>query len=298
MAKNKKRINEVIGKARHPAEIPMTVVAIVITVAVYGLLTYALVFGASDVAVISKIMSFLGAKSRAIDFCIRVGGPAIFVVLLFLLGKLVMASVSYVGEVSTENPRLDDTKYDEVKKIYSDFISELEIAKAPVVYVGDHKDPSYLGVTICSEKVICLSQRTITNAYKSEDFSEVRDELVRKLARIYLGHYYIPMVVFSYVARLLPIFHSICERILCYSVDGFSKEVLGKEEVISKLFYDNYDGDNYSEEDDINEIVKKTIKNVSSYEKNGRAYNNFFSSEPPVIYRLDALVNDKPGKVL
>lgn len=297
MARQKRRIHKVIKEARHPKENLIIAIAIIITLTIYGLLTYALIFASNDGEIVNRIMSFLGARSRAIKLCITIGGPAIFLIIVVLLIMLSKASITYIGEVSSENPRLEDTKYKEVLDIYNNLIKELEIVKPPLVYVADKYDPSYLGVTICSDKVLCISRSTISYAYKHNDFSEVKNELVRKLARIYLGYYYIPAIMISFVAKLIKPFNNLCERSFCYSIDKFTSIVLGKEETIKQIFFSYYDEDDF-EIEDFNKLVEKVSTNVDSYERDGRIYNNRTNCTPPVVYRLDALIHDKPGKLI
>ena len=297
MKNRSKKIYSTVKKARHPAEIPVTVIAAVITVAFYLLVTYALVIGANDDAVIGRIMNFLGARARVINYCIRIGGPAIFVIFLILLGRLCLADVSYVGKLASSCPKLENTKYEEIKALYADVIKDLEIEKPPAVYIGEVDDPSYLGITVCSNKALCLNPDDIKDALKDGDLGNLKDTIIRKLAVIYLGHYDIPVVLFTFVARLLPIFHSMCERVLCYSVDKFTTEVSGKDEAIRCLFCSRFNAEDYPEDADGKEIVLKAVKALTSYEKSGLGYNNFTSSEPPVAYRLHAMITGKPGKV-
>ena len=306
--KKNKKVYSVIDKARHPAENTVSIIAAVITVAIYVGITYLLIFGANDGSKIDVLLNLFGVKARGIKIINNIGGPAIFGILLFLLLKLCMASADYVGKASINNIRLQDSTYDKIKEIYNDFCEFLQLEKPPIVYITkidknskekneEENKPSYLGVTVCSDKAICLSGKTVKEAIDSDDYSKVRYELANSLGDIYLGHYDIPIVMLTFVARLIPYFHEFCERILCYSTDKFTQELIGKEETLTYIYKESYDDDFFANIDQT-KAISTLLQSLNEFEKEGRAYENFLSEKPITVYRLEAIFYDKPGKLL
>lgn len=294
--KNKK-LKEIIKNARHPASTLVTAFAIVITVAFYAGLTYCLVFASNDPSLIEKITKYIKVKTRLLELLVRIGGPAIFIVIVGFVVKLIFADAKYLGKASANSVHLSVTDFEEVKELYKGLLDKMGLESGPAVYLGsDDNVPSYLGIDICSKRAIKLVLKDVKKAYKGGDYKRIEYMLAEKLARIYLGNYYIPVIVFTFAARQIPYFNSFYERIGCYSVDGFVRELLGKDRVIEHIFEENFDDELYGDES-INDSAEKVIQIKDKFERLGRFCGNIDSKEPIPAYRLDAILNDKPGRI-
>ena len=295
----RKKIKEVVKQARHPAEIPLTILSALFSIAVYGLITYVLVFGANDSEKLNKALSLFGLKSRGIKLIINIGGPAIILIILFLFFKLCVTCASQIGNLSIKYPRLQDSDFDKAKKIYEKMTADLQLSCPPVVYITDKEKEAdtIFGVRLNSSKAFTICEEVIKEAEENDDYSEIEYQFAKNLGDIYLGHYNISVIVFTLVARMIPYIHELIERTLHYSADSFASKVIGKEQVMYSLYSNSFDSDPYPEEDKENNI-KNIIKNINEYEKIGRIYENLKSEEPIIVYRLEALYYDKPGKIL
>ena len=307
MATNKKKIYDVIKKARHPAETPLTILSALFTIAVYGLVTYVLIFGANDNEKLSKILGFFGIQARGINILINVGGPAIFLILSFLFFKLFIKCASEIGRLSIKYPRLQDSNFDKVKEIYDKMTSDLQLSTPPIVYIAgeeksknkdkDKNKNTILGIRLNSNKSFSIESKIIEDAIENDDYTNVEYEFARNLGDIYLSHYNIPVIMFTFVFRIVPYLHELVERTLYYSTDKFVSQIIGKEQLMYDLYNNNYDDDLYPHENKEKNIIN-IIKNVNEYEKIGRVYENFNSEEPIIVYRLEAIYYDKPGKII
>ena len=296
--KKKITLKERVNKARHPYEITFNIISYVLSIIVYVGLGYALIVASNTDTILNKLANFTGLRSKVFELIIRIGGPTVFIILALLLGKLLFVNMTFVGESSSSNPRLSQTKFKEVNDIYNKLVKELGLNRVPEVYVcSKDVDPEYLGLTICSEMAISIHSKLIQNAYKHNDFSIVEYTLARKLARIYLGHYNPINLVMTFPIKAIPYYRDAWERIECYSADRFAADMVGVENAVRIIYEDSFDTDLFDENKDIMKIVKELIKSEHKYEKDGRWFYNLESNEPLPVYRLSALIEDKPGRV-
>lgn len=306
MATNKKKIYTIIKKARHPAEIPFTIISALFSIGTYALLTYILVFGANDNARLTKALGMFGIKSRGINLIINIGGPAIFLIILFLFFTLFIKCESQIGKLSIKYPRLQDSNYEKIKEIYDKMVSDLQVSTPPVVYIAeddknkkDNKskdDNTIFGIRLNSSKAFSIEKRIIDEAEEKGDYTDVEYEFAKNLGDIYLGHYNIPVIVFTFVLRIIPYFHEMIERTLYYSTDKFVAQIIGKEQLMYNLYNKSFDNDLYPNESKEKNIIN-IIKNANEFEGLGRTYENFNSEEPIIPYRLKAIYQEKPGKI-
>lgn len=296
--KNKIAIKEILKKSRHPYERKLVVVSCVLSIAIYIFAGYALLVASNSEVVLNKLSALTGIRGRAYELIIRIGGPVVLLFLVFTLIRLALINYTYIGESSSSSPRLSQTKYKEVIDIYNKLIEKLEIKKAPEVYVSTNiKDSNYMGITMCSNDAINIDAKLVKDAYRNKDFSMVEYELVRRLAYIYLGYFNMFSIVLTLPVRSLPYIKELFGKVICYSVDKFAGNVLGKEKVATIIYEDNYDTDCFDEQADINQIINELIEDTKECEKKGRLLYNIEQIEPLPVYRLTALVKDKPGKI-
>lgn len=307
MATHKRKIYDVIKKARHPAEVPLTVLSALFSITAYGLITYVLIFGANDNEKLTQALGLFGIKARGINLIINIGGPAIFLILLFLFFKLCIKCASEIGKLSIKYPRLQDSDFDKAKEIYDKMTSDLQLSTPPVVYITNSEknknkdkgknDNTIFGIRLNSSKAFSIESKIIEDAIEKDDYTEVEYEFAKNLGDIYLSHYNIPVIVFSFAFRMIPYFHELIERTLYYSTDKFVSQVIGKEQLMYNLYNSNFENDPYPHGSKESNIIN-IIKNVNEYEKVGRIYENFNSEKPIITYRLEAIYYDKPGKIL
>lgn len=295
----KNNIKKQLKKARHPAEIPLTIVAVLITLAFYGFIAYLCFKAATNEEALNKLMEFLGTDSDAVKFIVKFGAWGVIIVIAYFSLYLIYLDKVFIGKSSVSSVRLKDSKYKDINGTIVEYCDKLGIKQIPLAYIEDIPvDSSFLGVKVRGDDAVSVSSKSIMQAGKNDDFAYVKYLLARRIAHIYLGHNNLFVIVFTFIAKLIPVLSNVYERSMCYSTDKVVEVLIGEDETIKGIYSTFYDDSLYEEDADINKIIEDKIKTENNSEVIGRFIENLFSDDPLPNYRLEAIYKEgKTGRL-
>ena len=293
-----KEIADRLKNARHKADIPLTVLAVLITLGLLAFLSYAAVTARENEEVLKFLTEVTGFGPQVIQFILRVGGDIALVFMAVLLLKIVEQNITFLGKMLSGEMRLSDSRFSEIKEIYNTWTGACGLKIVPEIFIsGSDYKSEVLNVPVRSNKVISIDKKMILAAEKSGDWTEVEYTLARRLAKIYLGYYGLPDQLFTFSVKLIPGLKQLLSRCRTYSVDRVVMALLGPEEAIEQTFCQCYDVDLYRDLDR-EAIVDHKLRSFSRAEKLSKFLENAGSETPISPFRLEAMLNpEKDGRL-
>ena len=289
-----------LKKARHPLEIPMTILSVLITLSIYGLVSYLAIEAATNKEAVNGLMELLQIDSKFAELLVKYGGYATMIVVVYMIIHIIYVDRVFIGKSSNNEVRLVDSKATEVYDTFLDYAKKLGLKKIPVAYISSSDyESKILNVHIRGDNAISINKKLIKEAYAEDDFNLVYFTLARRLSHIYLGHHNVFLNVFAFAAQAIPVYNNILERIRCYSTDKVVACLIGEDNTLRGIYDQNYDKNLYDDKKSFMEIINMKIRKENRGEKVGQFLENLFADKPSPIYRFEALLNKKRkgGKV-
>lgn len=295
---SEKKDKDLLKKCRHKAEIPITIVAIIITILFTILVVFLFKSSATNQGAQDFLINSLEYEETDVDFALKSGKYLIIVIILMLAIKLFWELFKNAG-IAVVNDIPIEESYDSVLfKEYKEYCRKLGIEKIPEIYLTtDKENLESTGITIKSRKYLrlYLSIRDEADMFAEENI--IRFEFLHELAHIAYHHYNYALLLATIVVRWAPILRSIYSRTMCYSADRLAAEILGKEECITVLLK-RYLQSTY-EENKREEYIKRLDRKLTISERISSILNNLTSDTPSYLYRIQALVkDDNKGRII
>ena len=282
-----------LKKCRHRMEIPITIAAVVITVAFAVLVV--LLFGsvgknqqAEDI-----LIEQLEYEQADIDFALKCGKYLLIVIVIALFLKLVWelfknAGIAMVNDVPFEE------KYD--PKLYTEYrecCEKLGIQEIPKLLLAtDKENLESTGITIKSERYLRMDFSSLVIAGATGNDDVIRFEVFRDLAHIAYHHYHYALLIPTVVARWLPFVKSIYNRVMFYSADRLAAELIGREECITVLL-ERYLQSAYEPERRSEYLARINEQKLTAIERVSAALHNLTTDTPSYTDRVRALMNNR-----
>ena len=289
-----------LKKCRHKAEIPATIVAIALTVLFVVLVIFLVdsIGKGNDQGAKAILTERLEYEEADIRFALKCGKYLLLAIAAFLILKLIWELFKNAGIAMVQDIPVKEEYVPGIYKEYLECCEKLGIKKIPRVLLAVDKDNlESTGILIKSNRYLRVDQSSLDDADTHSDNNIIRFEVIHDLAHIAYHHYSYPILIATVVARRLPFVKNIYSRIMCYSADKLTAELIGREECITVLL-EKYMMTAY-EPDERDEYVKRIsdIK-LNPIERLSAALNNLTTDTPSYIYRLKAIIDDKSGKVI
>ena len=288
-----------LKNARHPMEIPLTIISILFTLAFYSIVSTLCIKAATDQESLNKLMEILETDSSVAEWLIKLGSWGVVIVLIYIVLYLIYIDKVFIGKTSTNSTRLIDSKYRDINDTFIEYCKKLDIKKIPLVYIEtNYTNSSFLGIKIRSDNAVGIDSRELRDAERENNYDRVKYILARRISHIYLRHNNLFIIVFAFVGKLIPIFNNLYERTMCYSTDKVVEYLLGEEITLRGIYYTFYSDEMYESDTDFYKMVKDKIRTENSSESVGRFLENLLADDPLPIYRLDALLGKgKSGRL-
>ena len=156
--------NEELKNARHPMEIPLTIVSIILTIATCTIVSILCVKAATNEEALKSLMVILETDNQTVEWLVKFGSWAIIVILVYFIIGVIYVNKVYIGKSSIKATRLKDTKYKEVNNTLIEYCKKLGIKKAPLAYIENQSvDSSFLGVKIRSDNALSIDSKVLKN---------------------------------------------------------------------------------------------------------------------------------------
>lgn len=285
-----------VKDARHKWEIPIFIFSTFVSICVYYLIGYLANMATTDDSFRKQLMNILEMDKATVDILIEYGGYAAIIIVITYFYTILKTNSRYLGWSSINAVRLSDSKFEEVYSNYVETCKLLGFNRVPNVYVSKSDfDNNVKGLKIRSKYGISLPYDMVVKATETGDFKEVEYLLAKRLSRIYLGHNGTLLLMLTIWARYIPILKNLINRVNTYSIDKMVSLILGRLPFFEHIYDELISDDGYDEADK-EDVVKLQLK-CNREEKLGRFFENLVADEPYPIYRIDAVLNDKDGKL-
>ena len=237
-----------------------------------------------------------GLDSDTIEFFVQIGGFAVAAFIIYCIVEIWRLNRSYVGKSSIKDVRLSDSKYKDLFNGYIKYCKVYGLNYIPICYLSDSKPDSQLfGVNIYSQDGISIPTKPFKDASITNDYSECEYFLCRRLSHIALGYNDLVYQLLTLWTNLIPPFKKAIDRVKCYTVDKAVAAVIGKEKTIKGIFNENYRTDLYGD-DSMETIISKKY-HCNKMEAFGRIVETLEQERPFAYNRIDAIINDKDGRI-
>ena len=287
-----KEQKELLAKCRHRAEIPMTVIAVILTVLFVFLVVFLVRSLGDDQRAEDFLVNQLEFEETDIEFALKCGKYLVVAIIAVMVLKLAWELFRNAGIAMVEDIPIEESDSPEIFQEYREYCEKLGITDIPkFLLAADRGNLESTGITIKSNRYLRMNIFGI-----GLDDSITKFDILHDLADMAYRHYDYPLLIATVVARRLPLVKNLYSRIMCYSSDRLAAELMGREECITVLLR-KYLKAAY-EEDQREEYVKRLDRELNFVEKISAVLNNLSTDTPSYIYRLKAIVDDKSGRVI
>ena len=282
-----------LKKCRHRAEIPMTVAAIVLTVITVLLVILLVSSVGKDQKAAEILTEQLEYEQADIDFAVKCGKYLLIAIVIALFLKLVWelfknAGIAMVNDVPFEE------KYDpKLYKEYRKYCEKFGIQEPPKLLLAtDKENLESTGITIKSERYLRMDLSSVDIAGGTGDDDVIRFEVLHDLAHIAYHHYHYALLIATVAARWIPIVKSIYNRVMCYSADRLTAELISREECITVLL-ERYMQSAYEPERREEYIKRLKDQKLTFTERLSAALYNLTQDTPSYPDRIRALMDER-----
>lgn len=282
---------------RHKAEIPLTILSVILSIGLLCLVVWCLIQIPNNPDFKQILINFFGFNKDSIDGLVKFGGFAFDVIVTVLILYVFSEFFKFYGKTASVEVELSQTQMPEVYKICQNYSKTLNIKSAPVLYFYTAGKPmgGILGVPIFTT-VIRLNSNVAKSFYDTPEFKNALEFLIAAdLGHIYLGHAR-PLHIFStFIAKMIPVYGHMYNRVLNYSADKIAAALVG-ENAAQAVAMSVIKPKNTVSLDSKHLFKEETLAN-NKFEKFCIWYNNILSYESPVAYRREAIENNVDGQL-
>ena len=292
-------LRQMMKGARHPAEIPLTILSVLFTLITFAAISYASVFARSSESAMEFLKEMVELDEETIQFILRFGGDIVAILVVVLILRIVYENLTFLGKVVSRDMRAEDSRVEELSRHFQSRARELGIRNLPELFItGSDYETKVLGVDIRGKNAVTISKAMIAEAEKNGDWNDVEYAVSRRIAHIFLGHYDLWFQLSTLVGKMIPVYRELFSRAMTYSTDRVVSVMMGKEDALYAMFTSCYDVDMYKDME-IPEIVESKVKDHTRAERLSKAGANLMSDEPIMPYRLLAIIDrSRPGRLL
>ena len=282
-----------LKKCRHRAEIPVTIVAIVLTVAVAVLIVFLFGSVGKNQQAEEILIEQFEYEQTDIDFAVKCGRYLLIAIVVFLFLKLLWELFKNAG-IAMVNDIPFEEKYDpKLYKEYQTFCEKLGIREIPkLLLAADKENLESTGITIKSEWYLRMDLSSVDIAGITGDDDVIRFEVLHDLAHIAYHHYHYALLIATVAARWIPIVKSIYNRVMCYSADRLTAELISREECIT-VFLERYMQSTYESERRDEYIKRLKDQKLTFTERLSAALYNLTQDTPSYPDRIRALMDER-----
>ena len=282
-----KEQKELLAKCRHRAEIPVTVIAVVLTILLAVFVVFLFKSSGNDQWASDFLMNELEYEEADVDFALKCGKHLLIVIFIVLFLKLLWELFKNAGIAMVHDVPVEESYCPKIFKEYKECCAKLGITNIPrLLLATDKENLESTGISILSNRYLRMDQAALFE----EDDNAVRFEVLHDLADIAYNHYYYPVLIATIAGRWLPIIKNIYSRVMCYSTDRLTAELMGKDECITVLLKDYLQAAYEPEKRE--EYLKRLDRKLSPIEKLSEIFDNLSTGTPSYLYRIKALADD------
>jgi len=289
-----REVEEMIRRARHPAERALSIISGILTVGIFAFLLWLVIYAirkpADESVVVSFLASFLAIEESSAGDLLKMGAWAVLAVFLWILIKYVAALMNEKGRAEDEDFTIEEIKPEKVKKVAEQYAEILGMEEMPEVFFSEKsKGIDIEGIQVYGEDYVVIPMYNMYNVPYDERMVDVRFKLATKLGNIRMGYNGLLFQILTFAGRILPVFKGLYIKSLVYGSDRMALEILKRdpevqvtgEEIALSLFIGE-------------SIYKSTTLKVVDVDKTLRDRRERFHSEGRLSQAMSRLGEDKP----
>ena len=278
-------------------ELPLCVIAVIFSFAVYALLTY-LAFSTAEnaemIGTANEIFEDLDVWEIMHMLLIRIGAFFVLAALVIVLIVTYLRIVRNVGEAVSCDIPVTDRQFPFLKERCAAYAKKLGLNYVPELYISEEgrAEVETSSVKFRSEYYIRLNCDHVRVAAEDEDFSPIDFMIASELAHIALHHRDVLWILLTVPARMVPFYQALMFRVMCYSADRVAAALVGTKEAIDAITVLSNNPDISAEFN--REAYRSDITEKKTWlDNSARIYYNFISETPIPAYRITALMNSE-----
>ena len=289
---------DLVKKARHGADIPLTILAVLITVALLVLISWMAVTARDNEEALKTLVELTGLDKELVHSLLRFGGDFAIAFILYLIARITEVNITFLGKMLSKEMRLTDSRFAVIKDFYKARAEACGMKKIPELFIsGTDYDSEVLKVEVRSNKAIAIDKKMLLKAEQTGNWQEVEYTICKRLARIYLGYYSLPNQVFTFAVKKIPGIKELLSRCRTYSTDRVVMALLGEKDAVKYVFRQCYDVELYRDLDK-ESIIRRKLENHTKAENLSKWLENAVSATPVSPYRLIAMLDtSKDGRL-
>lgn len=287
------KVREKLKSARHKADIPLTILAVLVTLGALALVSWVAVTARDNESALNTLVEVTGMGKDLVQAILRYGGDIAIAVILYLIAKITAANITFLGKMLSNEMRLTDSRFAYIKDYYRTRAEACGMKKIPELFItGTSYETEVMKVKVRSNKAITIDKKMLLKAEQTGDWQDVEYDVCKRLARIYLGYYDLANQVFTFTAKLIPGLKELLNRCRVYSTDRVVMALMGEEAAVESVFLQCYDSELYKDLDR-EAIVRRKLENHTRAEDLSKWLENAVSETPVSPYRLIAMLDTK-----
>lgn len=282
-------IDVLMKKARHKAEVPLGILAIILNLYILYLLAKYFILLRSGNGIISDVASWwIDLDSTEVEiltdseiFCI----PVLFTIIVI---KMFFKIKTLYHNCYAKGVRVGVNQFPKIYEIEERLGKRFKLKRVPKVFINsDTSEIKIMGVAIKSATFVSIAPGV---ALYNPDITEFI--IAREFAHVYYGHYSIPLYLLNFCAYVVPFFGKAYSRCMEYSADRAAQYILGDETAkqcivkssVHYLLANKMDKESY-----LNHITQKCGLEASIY----YFWLNLVSTVPINRFRIKAIYDPK-----
>lgn len=282
---------------KHKAGPILLSIAIIVSLFIYAFLIYFCTIGIKNIVLKKEIFELFNEEEWAINIIEYFGGFAaiiiliiIFIIVFFNLHIFSITALAYDVPI-TEN------QFKELFDFEIECAKKLGLKEIPKLYIdtysyGEEETININGAKFDNKHILRIDAQDIYNSAE-EDYYVAKFTIAKKLASIYFGYLEAPILILTLCSKWIPILSHLRNRVICYDCDKGAVALVGKELAIKAIVTRStgYYLTPYMNRDDYISNMKNVVNEKDVI------YENIFLDVPLAAYRIEAIMQDRDGRL-
>lgn len=292
----KKEMAALRKQCRHKAEIPLLILATVISFAILSLIVYFGMIADVTTEVVESFSDFIGCDKRLAEFLLGCREFIAAIIIVILLGRFIWALYRDNGKAMAWETPVTERQFRPVYDICCEYAQKLGIKKEkiPHFFAGNAESVKIDKMSFSNLRSVRIHPSVLRSGLKNDD-NEIRYNVAKAVASIFLRYYSFTSILLLTFTDWVPFFHCMIERSMCYSTDRVVQVLMGEEAAEKAIINDQISFYLYSDID-----YDAYFEDISHFSGFNIFLENLLSNKPIPRYRIAAIKDPekKDGRLL
>lgn len=296
---------KIIKMTRHKAELPLRIIAIILSCAIFILLGAAAQAAKNDVAVQQELQTMLVDEDEntveAANTIVALGIGCSIVLIGGIILILLFAFYQQYAKIMSYSIKVTPTNFPEIYEKGREYTEKLGLKKMPEIYVEqDNGTLNAFAAYVIGKRYVRLNSEIVDVAYlENKDFDTVFFVMAHEFGHIYLHHVTLLYNLFTFLTKFIPIYGPMLSRAQEFSADRVG-QALTDNKNSAKCIAMLGGGRHLYKYVDMNDYLISAEDNHNFLERISRFIVNLLASHPIMPFRAAAVMDPdrKSGRLL